>query len=145
MTIEPIRTARPDDALQLVELFVAAYSEYMSEISDLPDMTEGWPEAIAGGDVWVVGNDSRIDGCLLLQESDDSLKIVNVATRPESRGQGIGGLLMRFAEAEGALRGVDRMCLSTHVKMPGNVTLYEHLGWTETERTGNKVHMEKEL
>ena len=108
-------------------------------------MAEGWPEAIAGGDVWVVENDGRIDGCLLLQQSPNQLQIVNVATRPEARGMGIGGVLMRFAEAEGALRGVDRMCLSTHVKMPGNVTLYEHLGWTETNRTGSKVHMEKLL
>ncbi len=145
MTLAPIRKAHPGDAPALVELFVAAYADYMNDIKDLPDMTEGWPEAIAGGDVWVVENDSRIDGCLLLQESDDHLRIVNVATRPECRGQGIGGLLMRFAEAEGALRGVEQMALSTHVKMSGNVALYEHLGWSELRRTDTKVHMTKTL
>ena len=52
---------------------------------------------------------------------------------------------MELAEAETSKLGHKKLRLSTHVDMPENVRLYEHLGRHEALRSGNKMHMEKSL
>ncbi|SLN29914.1 Acetyltransferase (GNAT) family protein [Pseudoruegeria aquimaris] len=145
MTFSPIRTATPRDLPEIEHVFAEAYSEYESSIKGLPNMLEGLAEAVAAHEVWVIEKGRKLVGCLILKETGNALHVVNVATLPEVRGQGLGGAMMRFAEAEGALRDVDRMRLATHVDMPGNVAMYRHLGWTETGRDGARVYMEKVL
>lgn len=145
MTLSPIRTATRHDLPAIERVFSEAYSEFELVIKGLPDMAAGVAEAVAAHEVWVVENDHAIVGCLILKEFEDSLQVVNVATLPEVRGQGLGGMMMRFAEAEGALRGMDRLKLATHVDMPGNVEMYRHLGWEETGQDGMRVFMEKVL
>jgi GNAT superfamily N-acetyltransferase len=52
-----------------------------------------------------------------------------------------------IGEAEEACRtlGLDELRLTTHVGLPENVGLYEHLGWSVTDRSGSKVRMAKRL
>ena len=71
--------------------------------------------------------------------------LANIAVDPSCTGMGVGRGLIDHAEAHcRALKKVE-LRLSTHVDMPENVDLYEHLGWEETGRSGNKVHMTKFL
>ena len=57
----------------------------------------------------------------------------------------MGRKLIELAEAEARRQGVDEMRLNTHVDMPENVRLYEHLGWVEVSRSTNTVSMTKHL
>ena len=73
----------------------------------------------------------------------------NVAVAPAAQGKGLGGRLIRFAEAEGARRGFTRVVLYTNVNMHANLAMYPALGYSEIGRTsGNgleRVHFEKPL
>ena len=82
---------------------------------------------------------------LVLQVEADHLVVANIAVDPAAAGQGLGRALMERAEREARRLGLRIMRLTTHIDMPENVRLYEHLGWRETGRSGNKVRMEKSL
>jgi len=58
---------------------------------------------------------------------------------------GIGAALIRQDEMDCLEFGFHELRLSTHKDMPENVRLYEHLGWHETGRSGNKVLMSKNV
>ena len=138
-----IRRARLGDSDALAECIDAAYSIYASRISDLPAVAEGIPEAIEGHRVWVAEIDGRIGGGLILVPHDEFLLLENIAVRPEC--SGIGRALIARAESDCVELGLHEIRLSTHEAMPENVAIYEHLGWTETSRSGNKVHMSKPI
>ncbi|MGI9258939.1 MAG: GNAT family N-acetyltransferase, partial [Gammaproteobacteria bacterium] len=65
--------------------------------------------------------------------------------RPECTGMGLGRALIHQAERDCRELGLPEIRLSTHVDMPENVAIYSRLGWVETGRSGNKVHMSKAL
>lgn len=44
-----------------------------------------------------------------------------------------------------AERAITRLILRPHAQMPENLSLYAHLGWRETGRSGNTIQMEKIL
>ncbi len=69
----------------------------------------------------------------------------NVAVHPDSSGLGVGSALIKQAEAECLEFGLHQLRLTTHVDMPENIRLYEHLGWRETGRSGSKVQMSKDI
>ena len=71
--------------------------------------------------------------------------VANIAVRPEFQGRGLASELMRFAEATARERGFSELRLTTHVFLTENVSLYLHLGWTETDRDYDRVHMKKRL
>lgn len=57
----------------------------------------------------------------------------------------MGRRLIARAKDEATRLGFSELRLSTHVDMPENVRLYEHLGWQTTERAGNTVRMKKSI
>lgn len=140
-----LRRAEPRDAAALTACIAAAYSVYAGRVRDLPPVSEGVAEEIGANLVWVAEVGGRIAGGIMLVPRDGFLQLANVAVAPESAGQGIGRALIALAEAECRKLGLTEMRLTTHVDMPGNVRRYERLGWVETARTGNKVHMSKRL
>ena len=108
-------------------------------------MSDGIEEDIANHIVWVAVRDGQVIGGIVLLEKNDHVVLANVAIDPSEIGKGLGRKLIDLAESKTLQLGKDRMRLSTHVEMPENVRLYEHLGWHETGRRGRKVHMEKRL
>jgi len=140
-----IRRARARDSDALSACIDAAYSIYASRISDLPAVSEGIPDAIETHRVWVAEIEHDIVGGVILVPQDGFLQLENVAVRPEKSGIGLGRALMERAEADCLELGFDELRLSTHEDMPENVRLYAHLGWRETGRSGNKVHMDKRV
>lgn len=140
-----IRAATPGDADAIVRCIDAAYSVYQGKIDDLPDVSAGVAEQINGGDVWVAEAGSKIAGCMFLAFSETFAQLVNLAVDPDFSGKGIGKRLITHAEALSRQKHMKELRLSTHVEMPGNIGLYAHLGWIETSRSGNKVHMTKQL
>ena len=76
---------------------------------------------------------------------DDHAQLANVAVDPKFQGLGIGGGLVKFAEAKALEKNYSELRLATHVLLDENISLYLHLGWTEIDRDGTRVYMKKEL
>jgi len=138
-----VRRAAVRDAEGLAECIEAAYSIYASRIDDLPAVSAGVPDAIERSRVWVAERGGKIVGGMILVSHDGFLLLENIAVRPECSGMGLGRTLIDCAETDCLELGLHEIRLSTHEAMPENVAIYSRLGWTETRRSGNKVHMSK--
>lgn len=140
-----IRRAEARDSKALALCIDAAYADYATRIPDLPAVSEGIAGDIANHIVWVAEMDFNIVGGMVLLPQDEFLLLANVAVHPQCSGMGIGSGLLAQADADCKELGLTELRLSTHVDMPENVRLYEHLGWHISKRSGNKVHMTKVL
>ncbi len=120
-----------------------AYARYARDIPDLPEVAGGIVEDITAHQVWVAVTKDQIIGGLVLILAEEHMILANIAVAPSMTGQGVGRALMAKAEHLCREHGMVELRLSTHAAMPDNVRLYEHLGWRETGRDGNKVHMAK--
>lgn len=145
MTAWQIRRAEPQDTRGLAGCIEAAYAGYAVRIADLPAVSEGLADDIAGHRVWVAERDGELGGGIVLVPKEDFLLLANVAVHPAWSGQGLGRALIERAEADCRQLGLRELRLTTHVAMTENVRLYRHLGWRETGRSGNKVRMSKIL
>ena len=140
-----IRPATVQDAAALSECIEAAYSVYASRIPDLPAVSEGISDDIANQIVWVAEITRAIVGGIILIPKQDFLILANVAVHPKCLGLGLGRALIEVADRVCLELGLNEIRLSTHIEIPENVRLYKHLGWQETNRAGNKIHMRKFL
>ena len=140
-----IRPATIQDSGALSECIESAYSVYASRINDLPAVSEGISGDIANQIVWVAEINQTIIGGIILIPKQEFLILANVAVQPKSAGLGIGRALIELADRVCLELGLNEIRLSTHVDIPENVRLYKHLGWQETGRAGNKIHMRKLL
>lgn len=138
-----IRPAKISDADALADCIDAAYAVYVPYITDLPAVSEGIQDDIENHLVFVTDLENRIVGGLVLVPDSTHARLANVAVDPHVSGTGIGRALIEHAENECSRLQIPELRLTTHVDMPGNVKLYEHLGWRQTGRTQNKVHMAK--
>jgi len=145
MTAWVIRKAAAQDADGLAQCFEAAYADHAEHLPDLPPMTGGWLEDIIRHHVWVAEIETEIIAGLVLCPDENFLKLVNIVVDPRHRGTGLGRALMDLAETEAQMQGYREMRLNTHVGMPENVRLYQHLGWEEVNRNNNTVSMRKRL
>jgi ribosomal protein S18 acetylase RimI-like enzyme len=145
MAIFSLRIALERDAKELADCLEAAYSIYAERVRDLPAVSDGIPDAIESSRVWVAEIAGQIVGGLILVAHDDFLLLENIAVRPENSGQGLGRALIRQAEKDCRELGLNEIRLSTHKDMPQNIAIYSRLGWKETGRSNNKVHMRKQI
>ena len=120
-----LRKATPEDAGAISLLVRAAYEHYIERM--------GKPLA----------------GVLVLGETDEGFKIINVAVHPARQKTGVGRALLEFAEAEARRLGYDSIHLSTHEKMTENQALYARIGYSEycrrVEDGYSRVFMRKPL
>lgn len=140
-----IRRAAEHDAVPLKTCIDAAYAPYRKRIRDLPPVSEGVADDIRSNLVWVAELDNSIVGGLILVLNDKHAILANIAVDPAFKGMGIGRGLINQAETHCRKLKKAELRLSTHIDMPENVRLYEHLGWKQIERSGNKVRMTKLL
>lgn len=140
-----IRRAAEHDAVPLKKCIEAAYAPYRKLIRDLPPVSEGVADDIKSNLVWVAELDHTVVGGLILVLNNEHAILANIAVGPGCKGMGIGRGLIDQAEAHCRRLKKAEVRLSTHIDMPKNVRLYEHLGWKQIEISGNKVHMTKWL
>jgi GNAT superfamily N-acetyltransferase len=140
-----LRPAQATDADALAACIDAAYAQYVGRISDMPSVSDGCAEDIASNQVWVAVQDDQIVAGLVLVAGDGAMKLANLAVHPDHGGKGLGRKLIELSECEAKRQGFSEMRLNTHVDMPENVQLYQHLGWTEVSRSDNTVSMKKYL
>lgn len=143
-----IRAGTSHDVPRLRQIARAAYTPYVAAIGfEPPPLLQDFATDIADGAVWVVGD--PVVGYVVARARDGDWLLENVAVAPEGQGQGLGGQLIRFAEAEGARRGFAKVVLYTNIHMTGNLKMYPALGYREVRRTEtnglSRVHFEKPL
>ena len=130
-----IRPARLDEGPTLSAIVDAAYALYIPRIGAKPGpMLEDYSDLCARGLAFVLERDGTILGLLVLIDGADHLLLDNIAMAPEAQGQGLGKILLAFAEEEAKRRGFSQIRLYTHLKMTENIALYPRLGYTETHR-----------
>lgn len=126
---------------------LAAYAPYKERMQGqhLPPLEVDYAREIAEYPCWVVENEGKIAGGLIMVFEAEVASIANIAVHPNYQGQGLGGQLMAFAEGEARRRGYNEMVLATHVLLTENVRFYEKLGWSVYARDEVRVQMRKVL
>lgn len=127
-----------------------AYAPWVPVTGGRPlPMDDDYAARCAAGQAFVLMQDEAIAGLIVLVDGPDHLWIDNVAVEPAVKGQGLGRMLMAFAEAEARRRALPELRLLTNARMATNIALYTRLGFTETARREEKgrarVYMAKPL
>jgi GNAT superfamily N-acetyltransferase len=131
-----IRCAQPTDRAVVERIVRDAYGMYVERIGKPPGpMLDDYAALIADGAVNVLEDaDGTVAAVLVLLPKPDHLLLDNIAVRPDRQGQGLGRLLITFAEDEARRLGFAELRLYTHEKMVENIALYTRLGFVETGR-----------
>jgi len=146
----PIVPAGPGDAAAVAACVRAAYAHYVARIGREPaPMTADYDALIAAGEVWVIRAGEGIAGVLVLRPQPPALLVENVAVAPAHQGEGLGRLLMAFADEHARAEGLGEVVLYTNERMTENLRFYPALGFTETGRAMQdgfaRVFFRKEL
>jgi len=130
-----IRVAGAGDVEDVQACAQAAYARYVPRIGKKPaPMVADFKAQIEAGQVYVVEASGAVAGFIVLYPRGDHLHVENVAVVPDRQGQGLGGALLAFAEAEARRRGLAAIELYTNAKMTENLALYPRLGYREIGR-----------
>jgi GNAT superfamily N-acetyltransferase len=145
-----IRAATAADAERVQSIVDTAYGHYIARIGKPPGpMLDDYAKRIADQQAWVMEDDGRIVGILVLEDGPPGLLLDNIAVLPDSQSKGFGRALIGFAEGEARRRGFGEIHLYTHALMSENIALYRRLGFVETHRGSEKgydrVYMTKPL
>lgn len=140
-----LRRAVAADEAALVLCIDAAYAEAAARLPDLPAVSAGVAQSIAQDIVWVVLKADHLCGAIFLAAEPSHLHVMNLVVDPGFSGQGLGRRLLHQAQEQCVALGLATLQLATHVEMPGNLSLYRHLGWQETGRQGNRVFFRKQV
>ncbi len=129
----PIRPATPADARTVAALVDTAYAKWVAVIGRKPaPMLADYPALIERGVVYVVEDDAKIVGVLVIYPLDDAMLIENVATHPDDQGRGSGQQLLDFAEQKAREAGFTMMRLYTNEKFTANQDYYRKRGYRHT-------------
>jgi len=130
-----VRPASPSDLGNVEACAEQAYALYVPRMGKKPaPMVADFKAQIAAEQVHVIEVDGDVAGFIVLYRRRDHLHIENVAVFPSRQGQGLGRVLLSFAEAEAARRGLQTIELYTNVNMTENLELYPRLGYREIDR-----------
>jgi ribosomal protein S18 acetylase RimI-like enzyme len=145
-----IRAARSGEDAAVRDVVHAAYRHYIPRIGKPPGpMLDDYAGRIADAQTWVLEDDGRIVGVLVLEETPSGILLDNIAVLPALQGKGYGRALIEFAEAQARDRGFRDIHLYTHALMTENIALYRRIGFGETHRVSEKgydrVYMTKRL
>lgn len=144
-----IRLAQAADESAVRECAEDAYEQYVAAIGKKPaPMVADFASLIASGFVHVAAERQvNVVGFIVFFQQGDSILLENVAVRSDAAGRGIGKRLIAFCETEAERSGATSIKLYTNEKMTGNLSIYPHPGYRETERKTddgfNRVFFEK--
>ena len=142
-----IRKAVIEDAADLQNVMESAYSAYQERMDGkrLPPMDVDYSSEIRDYPTWVAESNGSIVAGLIMMFEDDFASIANIAVHPDFQGQGVGRELMKLAENVAKEEASPELRLATHILLTENISLYEHLGWSEIERDDVRVYMKKDI
>ena len=97
-------------------------------------MLEDYARVIEQREVTVAIRSGVIVGVLVLGQTEEGFRLINVAVHPSFQKQGLGRTFLQLAEAEAVRRGHESIYLSTNEKMVENQALYFKIGYVEYDR-----------
>jgi GNAT superfamily N-acetyltransferase len=134
-----IRTALPADLVSVASMIDEAFSVYTPRIGRPPGpMFDNHAESIAAGNCYVAEDEAGIAGTIVVTLDAEPAQFDNVAVTARARGTGLGRQLIARAEALARAAGRAEIILYTNLMMTENLTLYPHLGYSETRRVSEK-------
>lgn len=137
MDVLTIRLAAPEDAAPVSQLVDAAYSKWITVIGRKPmPMTADYPALIDRNLVYVLDKNDSMAAVLVIwpQLKENTLYIDNVAVHPDEQRQGLGEMLLDFAEQKAREEELPTLSLMTNAKMESNQNYYRKHGFVETRR-----------
>lgn len=142
-----IRRAVSADVNGLQSVMHLAYMGYVDRMDgqQLPPMALDYATEIKNYPTWVAESNHKIVAGLTMTFEEEYASIANIAVDPDFQGQGLGSGLMTFAEDQARQKNYAELRLATHVLLSENLSLYQHLGWTEYDRDAHRVFMRKEI
>jgi GNAT superfamily N-acetyltransferase len=133
--VTSIRAATPEDAAGVASCVCEAYAHYIERIGRQPGpMLEDYADVIRKSQVHVAVAGARVVGAIVLKITEEGFYVDNVSVRPAVKGQGVGRLLLEFAESEARRQGYASVYLATHELMTENRALYSRAGYVEYDR-----------
>ncbi len=130
-----LRSAMADDATAVNDCVHHAFGHYIERIGRKPGpMLMDYALEIREHQVFVVDDNGQIAGALVLYVKEEGFLLDVIAVEPQWQGQGVGRLLLEFAEAEAQRQGYKNIYLYTHEKMTENQALYSKIGYVEYDR-----------
>ena len=123
-----IRLAEASDAGAVGALVRAAYGRWVERFGREPSpMQDDYARRIADGQVWMLEEEGKLIGLVVLKDGPEALLIPNIAVALAAQGRGYGRRLIAFAEAEARRHGYCEVKLVVNVLMGENVAIYQHL------------------
>lgn len=130
-----IRAARFDDIPAVNAIVQTAFAPFVPRIGRNPaPMEQDYAALASQGRLWVAEDAGDVAGLLVCFPKDDVFFVETVAIAPGHQGQGIGRLLMGHAEMLAAKHHKPAVALYTNAAMTENITFYDRLGYSITER-----------
>ena len=133
-----IRRALSGDLQATISLTTAAYAPYTAIFDAQPiPVTEDYTPRIERGEVWLLEEDAKLAGLIVLERHPDHAMIFSVAVAPAFQGRKLGIKLLNFADEQARSWGVPEVRLYTNLRMERNIALYAACGYRETGRRAN--------
>ncbi|CDX54429.1 GCN5-like N-acetyltransferase [Mesorhizobium plurifarium] len=133
-----MRLARRDDLAAVVALTADAYAPYTPIFGGPPvPVTEDYTPRIERGEVWLLEQEEKLAGLIVLERHPDHAMIFSVAVAPAFQGKKLGIRLLNFADQQARSWGVPEVRLYTNSRMERNIALYSAYGYRETGRRAN--------
>jgi GNAT superfamily N-acetyltransferase len=146
----PMQPATQADVPEVVQLTHAAYEKYIPRIGRKPQpMLADYSAMLETHQIWLLRQNTDLQGLLVLQKNQDHLLIYSIAVSPAHQAKGIGKQLLEWTEQHASQMGCKEIRLNTNEKMTENIALYTKMGYTETHREDMNgwqvVHMAKSV
>jgi ribosomal protein S18 acetylase RimI-like enzyme len=134
-TDNAIRRAHQDDVASIAALVHDAYAPYIPRIGREPaPMLDDYSQVVAQSETFVLINEGRVVGVLVMILEGGELLLENIAVATEYKGKGGGKRLLTFCEGFAASHGCGAVRLYTHERMVENIEIYKKTGYQETHR-----------
>jgi len=148
MTRFKIEAAKLEDVPGMRACVRRAYQMYVDRIGKEPGpMIDDYEFRVKNNDAFVVKNQDKIVGVLVIIRNEEQCLLDNVAVNPSSKGMGLGRGLVEYAEKFARENHYNQLELYTHEMMTENIVMYEKWGYQEirrvTEKGFDRVYMRK--
>ena len=150
------RVGSDGDAAGIAAVIQAAFAAYEGRLVPPPGALREDAASVAARlrtqAGFVVRRNGGIVGCAFAERRGDALDLGRLAVRPEARGRGVAGTLIRRIEAEARGQGLARVTLGVRLAFADNIRLFERHGFREVAREAHPgfteptiMRMEKRL
>lgn len=144
-----IRPFAPADQVATRRLVLNGLGDHFGQIDETmnPDLDDIETHYLLPGHRFVLAERAGtiVGAGALIEESQDTGRLVRMSVDRNSRGQGIGRSLVNHLVAEARTRGYRRVVIETNDDWWDAIGLYRACGFTEFDRHSGDVHMALEL